>query len=81
MTNTFKHWVSIEHSTQLKETTVSDVRHRMAELMEPIDQQIMMCDDRNDQLMLACAMMTAVKDLFDLHIGEEGRKQMFKEYV
>ena len=51
----------------------------MFELMEPIDRQIMMCDDRNDQLMLASAMMIAVKDLFDLHIGEEGRKQMFKE--
>jgi hypothetical protein len=51
----------------------------MAELMQPIDQQIMMCDDRHDQLMLASAMMIAVKDLFDLHIGEEGRKQMFKE--
>mgnify|MGYP003351479852 CR=1 FL=1 len=52
---------------------------RMAELMEPINRQIMMCDDRHDQLMLACAMMTAVKDLFDLHIGENGRKKMFKE--
>jgi hypothetical protein len=55
------------------------VAKRMAELMQPIDQQIMMCDDRNDQLMLASAMMVAVKDLFDLHIGEEGRKQMFKD--
>lgn len=57
------------------------VAKRMMELMEPIDRQIMMCDDRTDQLMLACAMMTAVKDLFDLHIGEDGRKQMFKDYV
>ena len=54
------------------------VAARMAELMQPINQQIMMCDDRHDQLMLASAMMVAVKDLFDLHIGEEGRKQMFK---
>ena len=52
---------------------------RMAELMEPINRQIMMCDDRHDQLMLACAMMTAVKDLFDLHIGEDGRKKMFRD--
>jgi hypothetical protein len=53
----------------------------MIELMEPIERQIMMCDDRNDQLMLACAMMTTVKDLFDLHIGEDGRKQMFRDFV
>jgi len=66
---------------QLKETLVNNVQQRMQELMEPINQQIMMCDDRNDQLMLACAMMTTVKDLFDLHIGEDGRKQMFKDYV
>ena len=52
---------------------------RMSELMEPINRQIMMCDDRHDQLMLACAMLSAVKDLFDLHIGEDGRKKMFKD--
>lgn len=57
------------------------VKERMIELMAPIDQQIMMCDNRNDQLMLACAMMTAVKDIFDLHIGKDGRKQMFRDYV
>ena len=56
------------------------IQERMAELMQPIDQQIMMCDDRKDQLMLASAMMVAVKDLFDRHIGEAGRKQMFREY-
>ena len=81
MTNTLRRWVSIEPSKQLKEKTVSDVRQRMIELMEPIERQIMMCDDRNDQLMLACAMMTTVKDLFDLHIGEDGRKQMFRDFV
>jgi hypothetical protein len=57
------------------------IKERMIELMEPIDRQIMMCDDRNDQLMLACAMLTTVKDIFDLHIGEDGRKQMFKDFV
>jgi len=54
---------------------------RMAELMEPIERQIMMCDDRHDQLMMACAMIITVKDIFDLHIGEDGRKQMFRDFV
>jgi hypothetical protein len=58
---------------------MSNVQKRMAELMEPINQQIMMCDDRNDLLMLACAMMTTVKDIFDAEIGEAGRRQMFKD--
>jgi hypothetical protein len=53
----------------------------MAELMEPVHRQILMCDDRHDQLMLACAMLTTVKDLFDLHIGEDGRKKMFEDFV
>jgi len=58
-----------------------EMKKRMAELMEPIDRQIMMCDDREDLLMLACAMMTTVKGIFDVELGEEGRKRMFKDMV
>jgi hypothetical protein len=54
---------------------------RMIELMAPVEQQIMMCDNSEDLLMMACAMLTTVKDLFDLHIGEDGRKKMFKDFV
>jgi hypothetical protein len=53
----------------------------MSELMEPINRQILMCDNREDLLMLACAMMTTVKDIFDNELGSEGRKQMFKDFV
>jgi len=55
------------------------IRLRMAELMEPIDRQIMMCDNRHDLLMLASAMMITIKDIFDNEIGEDGRRQMFKD--
>jgi len=58
-----------------------DVKKRIMELMEPINRQIMMCDDREDLLMLASCMLVSVKDLFDNEIGVEGRKKMFKEYV
>jgi len=51
----------------------------MRELMRPIEQQILMCDDREDQLMMACAMLQRTRELFDYHIGEAGRKQMFRE--
>ena len=54
---------------------------RMAELMAPIEQQIMMCDNREDLLMMACAMMTTVKDIFDRELGETGRKHMFEDFV
>jgi hypothetical protein len=57
------------------------VQQRMAELMEPIDCQILMCDNREELLMLACAMLTSVKDIFDQEIGLDGRKQMFKGFV
>ena len=59
----------------------NEVAKRMAELMAPIEHQILMCDDREDQLMLACAMLQRVRELFDLHLGEEGRKKMFEDLV
>jgi hypothetical protein len=60
---------------------MSPIEQRMSELMEPINQQIMMCDNREDLLMLACAMMTTVKDIFDQEIGFEGRRTMFKDMI
>ena len=57
------------------------VQERMAELMEPINRQIMMCDNVNELLMLASAMMITIKDIFDNEIGEDGRKIMFKDFV
>ena len=40
-----------------------------------------MCDDREDLLMLACAMLQRTREIFDAELGEEGRKQMFQDYV
>ena len=60
---------------------MSEIQKRMSELMRPIEQQILMCDDREDQLMMACAMLQRTRELFDLHLGEEGRKKMFKDLI
>jgi hypothetical protein len=60
---------------------MSDIQDRMEELIKPIDQQIMMCDDRRDLLMFNCAMLQRVREVFDMLVGEEGRKQMFKDLV
>jgi hypothetical protein len=60
---------------------MSDIQERMEELIKPIDQQIYMCDDRRDLLMFNCAMLQRVREVFDMLIGEEGRKQMFKDLV
>lgn len=54
------------------------IEMRMATMMTIIDTAILNLES-SDQLMLACAMMQRTKELFDHHIGEEGRKVMFKE--
>lgn len=60
---------------------MTPIQQRMSELMEPIDQQLLMCDDRQDQLMLACAMLQRVREVFDYQLGEDGRRLMFKDLV
>jgi hypothetical protein len=58
-----------------------DIEKRMLEMMEPVDKCIQLTDDDSEMLMLACAMMQRVREIFDNQIGEEGRKQMFKELI
>jgi hypothetical protein len=58
---------------------MNDIQERMRELCKPIEQQILMCDDREDILMMACAMLQHVKTMLDSQIGVEGRKQIIKE--
>ena len=60
---------------------MSKVQERMQELCQPIDQQIMMCDDDNEIMMLACAMLQSAKDILDSQLGTDGRKKMFNDYV
>ena len=54
---------------------------RMTELAMPIEQQILMCDSREELLMMACVMLQRTREIFDQELGEPGRKEMFKEYV
>jgi hypothetical protein len=58
--------------------STTEIQKRMKELMMPIDQQIMMCDDRHEILMLACAMLQRVTEMLDSQLGEDGRKKMFE---
>lgn len=57
------------------------VNQRMIELMQPVDQQIMMCDDRQDLLMFACAMLQRVNEILDTEIGVEGRRLILEESI
>ena len=58
-----------------------NVSERMSELVEPIEQQIMMCDSREEILMMACVMLQRTRELFDLEIGVDGRKKMFRDFA
>jgi hypothetical protein len=60
---------------------MSNIEKRMSEMMVIIDESIQLTDNRNDLLMLACAMMQRVREIFDSEIGEEGRRKMFKDFV
>jgi len=58
-----------------------EVSDRMGELAEPIEKQIMMCDSREELLMMACVMLQRTKEIFDQELTIEGRKRMFKDFV
>jgi hypothetical protein len=59
----------------------SEMQDRMAELMLPIEKQILMCDNRQDLLMMACAILQHVNTIFNQELGEAGRKQMFRDML
>jgi len=50
---------------------------KMLMLAAPIDEAIMLCDDRNEILMLASMMQVKLKDIYDAQLGIEGRREMF----
>ena len=59
----------------------NSVARRMEELMSPVEQQIMMCDTREELLMMACAMMQRTHEIFLQELGESGAKTMYEDYV
>jgi hypothetical protein len=60
---------------------MSDIEIRMRELMVLIDKSLLLTDNDNDRLMLACAMMQRTNEIFRETLGEEGSKLMYKDYV
>jgi hypothetical protein len=53
---------------------------KLTELMAPVEQQIMMCDDQTELLILCFGMMNKCKDVLDKNLGVEKRKELFKEH-
>ena len=64
---------------QLKVTEMKDkdAAKRAVELMRPIEQQIMMCDSREETLLFACALLERSKTILEAHIGKRGRRELF----
>jgi hypothetical protein len=60
---------------------MSKIETRMAELMVLIDKSLLLTDNNNDRLMLACAMMQRTNEIFEEILGKEGRKLMYKDFV
>jgi hypothetical protein len=60
---------------------MSNTETRMRELMILIDKSLLLTDNDNDRLMLACAMMQRTNEIFRETLGEEGSKLMYKDYV
>ena len=68
----------LEVQLKVVEMRDKDVAKRAAELMRPIEQQIMMCDNREETLLFACAMLERSKTIIESHLGESGRKELFR---
>ena len=65
----------------MNKLTREEVKQRMIELMTPIDKQILMCDNREELLMMACVMLQRTREIFDQELSVEGLKRMFEELV
>ena len=58
---------------------MTETQKRMAQLMQPIEKQIMMCDNRDETIMFACAMLHSCMTILDANIGKQGRKEVIIE--
>jgi hypothetical protein len=60
---------------------MNNINKRMQELMILVDKSLLLTDNDNERLMLACAMMQRTNEIFEEILGEQGRKSMYKELV
>jgi hypothetical protein len=60
---------------------MNNIQQRMAEIMELIDGSIQLTDDREELIMLACAMLQRTREIFDSTIGVEGRNTMLQGVI
>ena len=54
---------------------------KIAEIMNPVDAQIMSIQDNNEMLMLACGMLQRIQEIFEMQLGKPGAKVMFESVL
>ena len=59
----------------------AETAKRMSELMKPVEQQILMCNTREELLMMACAMQQRTHEIFLQELGENGAKLMYEDMI
>jgi len=65
----------------MDDNTFDPLEKRMETLMTLIDAALLNTNTKEDQLMIACAMLQRTREIFDSILGETGRKKMFKDLV
>jgi hypothetical protein len=60
---------------------MNNTQKRMQEIMVLVDKSLLLTDNDNERLMLACAMMQRTNEIFEEILGTEGRKSMYKELI
>jgi len=65
----------------MDDNTFDPLEKRMETLMTLIDAALVNTNTKEDQLMIACAMLQRTREIFDSILGETGRKKMFKDLV
>jgi hypothetical protein len=58
-----------------------NLRKRKVELMAPIEMQIMMCDDKNEVLILAAAMAERAYSIFKEHYGRHSAVKLISTMI
>ena len=58
-----------------------NLRKRKAELMAPLEMQIMMCDDKNEILILAAAMAERGYAIFKEQYGRDGAVKLIRTMI
>ena len=57
------------------------VKEKMHDMMQPVNHQLFLCQNGEEELRFACAMLQRITEIFDSQLGIEGRKKMFEDLV